>query len=147
MLTIISALEREDSLTSLQIARAIGVCVPDVAEATRILHYITYFGKIESNPEGNWRIIKKEEDSDPPPKKFRVKYIQNLMKIIDVLNEGTQSAEELAQRTSQEIDSVQEILSFLSLTTGKGYIHLQGSGHPQQWSLRPWLSSSPRDLA
>lgn len=138
MLSIIATLERDDILSSLQIARAIGSCVPDAGEVTNMIHYITYFGKVTSDTEGKWRIFGKEEDSGPPQKDFRFRYIRTLMDIIDILDEGAQSVVELAQKTSQEIDDIQVALSFLALITEKGCVHLQKEDQFQKWSLKPW---------
>ena len=138
MLSIIATLEGGDSFSSLQIARAIGSCVPDAGEVTHMIHYITYFGKVASDTEGKWRIFGKEEDSNPPQKDFRFNYIRTLMEIIDILDEDAQSVVELAQKTSQEIDDIQEAMSFLALITEKGRIHLQEEDSSQKWSLKPW---------
>ncbi len=137
MLRIIATLERGDSLSSLQIARAIGSCVPDAGEVTHMIHYITYFGKVTSDTEGKWKIVGKEEDSGPPQKDFRFRYIRTLMKIIDILAEGAQSVVELAQKIYQEIDDIQGALSFLALITEKGRVHLQKEDQPKKWSLKP----------
>lgn len=52
MSDIIEALEREKMLSPFRIARAIESCVPDAAEVTRMLYYITFFGRVVSNQEG-----------------------------------------------------------------------------------------------
>ncbi|MHA2244145.1 MAG: hypothetical protein ACXADY_04195 [Candidatus Hodarchaeales archaeon] len=139
MWSIIETLERCDFLSSLEIARAIGSCVPDADEVTNMIHYITYFGKVKSDMEGKWRIFGKEEDSNPPQKDFRFRYIRILMEIIDILDEGTLGNVELAQKTSQKIDDIQEAMSFLALITEKGSIHLQEKDSSQNWSLKPWV--------
>lgn len=141
-LSVIEALEKEDALSSWQIAKAIDSCISDASEVTRMLHYLTDHGKITSNPEkGNWRIIRKKEDSDPPSKNFRVKYIQKHITLLEVLTDEPQSVEALANKTSFELDDIIEALSFLTSISEKGHIHLQGSGYQQQWSFRLWPPS------
>lgn len=140
-LSIIETLAKENALVSWQIARAIDSCILDASEVTRMLHYLTHYGKIVSNPENNnWRIIRKKEVSDPPSKNFRVKYIQKYITIIEVLTDEPQNVEELANKASLELNEIKEVLSDLKLISEKGYIHLQGSGLRQQWSLKPWPS-------
>ncbi|MFX0016452.1 MAG: hypothetical protein ACFFB2_14650 [Promethearchaeota archaeon] len=141
MLKIITTLEKDSPLTSLQIAKSIGSCVSDAAEVTRMLHYITSFGKIEANSGGEWRIFRKKEYKGPPPKNYKENYGQNLEKIIHILTEEAQTIEELMLKISLEKHDLTEDLSFLALITEKGYIHLQESSYPQQWSLKFWSSS------
>ena len=138
-LGVLEALEKEDALSGWQIAKLIGSCISDASEATRMLHYLTHCGKIVSNPgKGNWRIIRKEEDSDLPSMNFRVKYIQKYLSIIESLTNEPQTAEELAIKTSLELKEIEKALAHLSIITEKGYIQLQGSGPRQQWKLKPW---------
>lgn len=139
MLSIIEALENEKSLSSLQIARAVKVCIPDAREVTQMLQYLTSFGKIISNQNGKWEVTLKGEDPAPPSKEFRFKYIITLTEIIKILHRSNRSASELAQKTSQEIDDIEEALEFLALITEKGQVHLTKSGTSDQWSLRSWL--------
>ncbi|UCG03250.1 MAG: hypothetical protein JSW11_04515 [Candidatus Heimdallarchaeota archaeon] len=136
-LSVIEALEKEDALSSWQIAKAIGSCTSDASEVARMLSYLTHYGKIVSNT-GNWRIIRKKEDSDPPSKNFRVKYIQQFLSTIEALIDESQSIEELAKVTSLGRDEIEEILSCLEIISEKGYVYLQGSGPRQQWTLKPW---------
>ncbi len=138
MLSILEALESEESLSSLQIAKIVRVCVPDVSEIAWMLQYLTSFGKIISDLDGKWKIITKKEASAPPPKEFRFKYIKALAKIIEILHESSQSVPELAQKISHEIDDIQKALEFLTLITDKGQVQLTKSDIHHQWSLRPW---------
>ncbi|UCG89998.1 MAG: hypothetical protein JSU57_05925 [Candidatus Heimdallarchaeota archaeon] len=139
MLNIIEALESEESLSSLQIARVIRVCVPDAKEVTQMLQYMTSFGKIILDLDGKWKITLKKEASTPPlPTEFRFKYIKTLAEIIKILHKRSQSVSELAQKTSHEIDDIQEALEFLALITGKGKVQLTKNDTPQQWSLKSW---------
>ena len=138
-LGIIDTLEKEDALSAWQIAKSISSCIADASEATRMLQYLTHYGKIISNPEkGKWRIIRREEDSGSPSKNFRVKYIKKLITVIESLTDELQSAEELVNRTSLELNELEEILPDLCLLTEKGYVDLQGSGPRQKWCLNPW---------
>lgn len=59
------------------------------------------------------------------------------MKIIDSLGEDAIGEFELAQKTSQDIDDIQQALSFLETITEKGRIHIKEKS-PQQWCLSPW---------
>lgn len=138
MLDIIKALEGEKLLSPSRISRTIGSCVPDAAEVTRMLHFITFFGRVVSNQEGEWRIVGKENDSSSNPgKNFRFKYIKKVMEIIDFLSENAIGEFELAQKTSQEVYDIQQALSFLEEITEKGRIHKEKSS-PHQWCLSPW---------
>ncbi|MFX0122438.1 MAG: hypothetical protein ACFFAE_02290 [Candidatus Hodarchaeota archaeon] len=141
-LGVIEALEGEDALSSWQIANSIGSCTSDASEVTRMLHYLTHYGKVVSNADrGNWRIIRKNEDSNPPSKDFRVKYIQKYLTIIELLTGEPQSEKELSNKASLELNEVKEALSYLKLITEKGYIYLQGSGPRQQWKMQYWPQS------
>ncbi|MFX1515797.1 MAG: hypothetical protein ACFFC6_05765 [Promethearchaeota archaeon] len=135
-LPIIHALEKENTLSAWQIAKSIGSCISDASEVTRMLHYITHYGKIISE-QGKWKIIRKEENTDPPSKDFRVKYIQNYITLIETLNNELQSVEEIAKKTSLEMNEIEENLPYLSLITNKGSIELHGSGPRKQWGLKP----------
>jgi hypothetical protein len=138
-LSIINTLENENTLPAWQIAKFIGSCISDASEVTRMLHYLTHYGKIVSNPEGKWKIVKNKMISDPPSKKFRANYIKQFITLIERLTSEPQSLEELGEELSLELDEIRNFLSYLSLLTEKGYIQLEGSGPRQQWSLKPWL--------
>ncbi len=139
MLDIIKALEEEKLLSPFRISRTIGSCVPDAAEVTRMLYYITYFGRVVSNQEGEWRIVGKDNDSSSNPgKNFRFKYIEKVMEIMSFLSEETISEFELAQRISQDVHDIQQALSFLEEITGKGRVHKKEKTSPHKWCLSPW---------
>jgi hypothetical protein len=139
-LSIISTLEDENALPAWEIAKSIGSCISDASEVTRMLHYLTHYGRIVSNPEENkWKIIKNELTSDRPSNNFRVEYIKQLIALIEGLTTEPQSLEELSEKLSLELDKIRNLLPYLSLITKKGYIQLEGSGPRQKWSLRPWL--------
>lgn len=143
-LSIINALENGTALSTWQIAKSIGSCISDASEVTRMLHYLTHYGRIVSNPkEGKWKIIRNKLVSDSPSKNFRVKYIKQYIALIEGLTSEPQSLEELGERLSLELDEIRQILPYLSLITEKGYIQLEGSGARQQWNLKPW----PRELS
>jgi len=136
-LAIIDALEKNNALSAWQISKSIGSCISDASEVTRMLYYLTHYGKITSEQE-KWRIIKKDKKTDSPTKDFRVKYIQNYITLIEALTNELQSVEKLASRTSLELNEIKEILTYLRLLTEKGFVGLQGSGPRQQWRLNSW---------
>ncbi|MFW9905128.1 MAG: hypothetical protein ACFFFH_12390 [Candidatus Thorarchaeota archaeon] len=136
---IINALEDENILSAWQIAKSIGSCISDASEVTRMLHYLTHYGKIVSNPKkGCWKIIRNKQISEPPLKNFRVRYVEKCMALIEGLTSEPQSVEELGEKLSLELNEIRDLLPYLRLITEKGYIHLEGSDHRQQWSLKPW---------
>ncbi len=141
---ILSVLEDKDFCTTSQVAKAIGSCVSDAGEVLRMMKFLTYFGKINANSENKWRLKYAPEDINSPRKDFRFKYIQNLIEVIEILKEGPKSTHEIANKISQELDYVREILSFLSLITEKGFVCLRGEGYPREWTLRSWPSSLPQ---
>ena len=140
---IATVLENKDSQTSSQVAKAIGSCSSDAGEVLRMMNYITYFGRINPNSENKWTIKYSPEDINSPSKNFRFKCLQNLLEVIEILKEGPQSTHEIANKISQELDDVRELLSFLSMITEKGFVCLKGEGYPQQWVMRSWSSRSP----
>lgn len=136
-LPIIEALKKDNALSAWQIAKSIGSCISDASEVTRMLHYLTHYGKIISEQE-DWRIIRKEKKNGSPTKDFRVKYIKKYITLIEALTSELQNVEELGRITSLDLNEIKEILTFLHLVTEKGYVDLQGSGPRQQWKLTSW---------
>ena len=139
ILKILAVLQEKEYCTNSQVAKAIGSCVSDAGEVLRMMNYLTHFGKIVANPENKWKFMYTQDNIKPPSKNFRTEYIQNLIEIIDLLKEGPQSTQEIADRTSQEIDDIQELLSFLTIVTGNGHVCLKGEGYPREWTLRSWF--------
>jgi hypothetical protein len=142
-LSIINTLENENALSAWQIAKSIGSCISDASEVTRMLHYLTHYGKIVSNPEKGWKIMGSKQATDPPSTNFRAKYIKKYTALIEGLTSEPQSLEELGENLSFELEEIRDTLLYLSLITEKGYIHLEGSDPRQQWSLKPW----PQELS
>ncbi|MFX0207964.1 MAG: hypothetical protein ACFFDT_18405 [Candidatus Hodarchaeota archaeon] len=134
---IIKSLENHEFLTSFQLSRKIGTCFADASEVTRMLYYLTSSGKVVTNSKMEWKIIPCPEDL-PQLTKFRTKYIQDLITLIQNLDGSFKSVNDLVDDTDWSQDDVQEALIFLSLVTKKGYLFFEGDGHRQKWLLKKW---------
>ncbi|MFX0170472.1 MAG: hypothetical protein ACFE9L_01000 [Candidatus Hodarchaeota archaeon] len=137
MKNIVNSLENHESLTSFQLSRKTGSCFADASEVTRMLYYLTSSGKVITNSKMEWKIIPCPEDL-PKLTKFRIKYIQDLVTLIENLDGDFKSLNDLVDDTPWDQDDVQEALIFLSLVTKKGYLYFEGDGHRQKWFLKKW---------
>lgn len=140
MVTIINTLEEGKTLSSYNISRKIGSCVADSREVTRMLYYLTSFGKIVSNSSNEWKILVSKKNDDIP-KNFRFKYIEDLIVLIQNLNDNFRSINDLASELSQNEGDIREMLSLLFKITQKGQIKADGSGINQNWTLEDWKMS------
>jgi hypothetical protein len=134
---IIKSLKNHEFLTLFQISRKIGSCFADANESTRMLYYLTCLGKVVGNSNNEWKIIHSTE-SLPPLTKYRVRYIQDLIKLIQSLDGTFKSVNDLVVEKNWEKKDIQEALSFLSLVTERGFLYFEGDGHQQKWILKKW---------
>jgi hypothetical protein len=126
MKAIVSAFsDREKPLSIRDIQKSSKACYFDTSEVTRMISYITSFGKVFTK-EGKWiRVAEKEKK---PSKPGRSHYLDELLKIISVLSIDSPKTEvEIVQETGLDIEKVKEVLPFLADITGRGYIIADGN--------------------
>lgn len=140
MVTIIKTLEEGKTLSSFNISRKIGSCIADSREVTRMLYYLTSFGKIVSNGNNEWKIVASKIDDDIKDN-FRLRYIKDLITLIQHLDDSYKSVNDLASELSQNEKEINDMLSLLSRITNKGQIKVDGSGLNQNWILIDWKIS------
>ncbi|MHA2225444.1 MAG: hypothetical protein ACXAC8_09590 [Candidatus Hodarchaeales archaeon] len=138
---IINVFKQGETYSPYHISRTIGSCFADAREVTRMVHYLTLHGKITTN--GNeWKILHSSGKSDLPSPNFRYNFINPLVKIIETLSSEFQSVEELAKKTSEEIEDLREKLLFLETITSRGHLQLIKSNFPQKWGIKYWPDES-----
>jgi hypothetical protein len=140
MVTIIKLLEEGKTLSSYKISRKTGSCLADAREVTRMLYYLTSFGKIISNGTGEWKILVSKKN-DEIQKNFRLNYIKDLVTLIQHLEDSYKSIDDLASELPKNEKEIRDMLSLLSRITHKGQIKVDGSGFNQNWSLEDWKIS------
>ncbi|MHA2304924.1 MAG: hypothetical protein ACXACU_05975 [Candidatus Hodarchaeales archaeon] len=139
---MIELLEKKSNerIKSFKIARAIGSCVSDTNETARMLNYLTHFGKITLNQNGNYSIEYKA-NTELSLKGFRVKYIIKLVEIIKVLSKEELNIEQLSKTLNRKCVEVKTDLEFLEAITSKGQVFLEGSKYLPKIYFEHWVES------
>ncbi len=132
--------QSNDSIKSFRIARAIGACIADTNETARMLNYLTHFGRISLNLNGNF-FIEYKTNTEQSQKGIRFKYIENLVEIIKSLIEEELNIEELSNSLNRDVLDLKIELEFLELITSKGRVLLEGSRYVPSVLLEPWAKS------
>ena len=132
--------QSNDSIKSFRIARAIGSCIPDTNETARLLNYLTHFGRISLNLNGNY-FIEYKTDTEHSQQGFRFRYIEDLVEIIKSLSEEELNIEELSNSLNRDVADLKIELEFLKLITSKGRVLLEGSKYIPSVFLESWEES------
>ena len=129
--------EQEVILPLSRISGLIGACIPDGSETTRMLHYITHFGRVDKLTSNVWS-LNYTSTSPPPTINFRFRYIEGLVNLLKELEDQPKNVEEIASSLSRDSQEIEEELTFLKDITQKGRLYVDGQGYQQLWRLEPW---------
>ena len=127
-------------LPAYQIARMIGSCVSDARETLQMMEYIASHGIIlEIN--GKWRREKFKGYITLEKPKFRYRYIEDLIVLINTLPSDSITVDELSSLNGKEKSDIERSLSFIAEISQSGRVSSEGKSSSQRWSLVPWLAS------
>ena len=127
----------DKSLSSFQIARAIGSCSPDASEVLKMMTYLTSFGKVVES-DGNWYLIHSPEEPINIVTGFRTNYLKGLDQLIESLSNDLLPIEELTNINGRDPAEVQKELEFLSQITKSGQVILERKRFPQKFAFKAW---------
>jgi predicted transcriptional regulator len=120
MINILSTFEKSNKRYSIKDIRNIAQsCGPDTREVTHMLSYIVSFGKIIQTDNG-W--VRTNELEEKPKKPRRFRFLEEIFRIILILNKKPKSIPEISSETNLSEEKVVNSLSFLNSITNKGFL-------------------------
>ncbi len=134
---VLNNTEGEVLLPLSRISGLIGTCLPDGSEVTRMLHYLTHFGRVDKLDSNEWKLNYASMHS-PPEINFRFRYIEGLVSVLKELKVHPKNIEEIASSISRDSQEIEEYLIFLEEITKYGRLSVNGRGYQQLWHLDPW---------
>ncbi|MHA1679714.1 MAG: hypothetical protein ACTSUE_01820 [Promethearchaeota archaeon] len=129
MLAMVEAiLSKEEGARIDEVSRAGNSCLPDTSEVTAMASFLINLGKVEKINKGWMRIIPRTLTTQhTTPRRFRTKYLQDIVSIINLLSEFPLNADEIAIKTGIDKKIVKDYLHFLENLTATGKIKKYGS--------------------
>jgi hypothetical protein len=134
MIPIVKSLASTDeSLNIYDIQRVSRSCVPDTAEVTEMLSFITSYGKIFETSKGWIRVNEYDEKPNKPRRFFYLKEIYNILS--ELSEEKPLNCGIIAEKTNINVERVLEYLDFLSAITKDGYVKLDSHNYPSSYVM------------
>ncbi len=137
VIKVLDEVKKEGLLPLSQISGKIGSCIPDGSEITRMLHYITHFGRVMRLETNEW-VMYYPSNNSLPEINFRFRFIEGFVKLLYQLDHNPKKLEEIASALTQSPKDIEDELNFLEEITAKGRVKFDGYGYQQQWYLDPW---------
>jgi len=139
---IINALKKENDahLLPFEISSQIGSCVSDASESTRMLRYLLHFGKLDKNQYEKWYLLFSDSPNNFPEIDFRIKYIQNLVEILKIIQNANHPVhiDVLSESVNFGREYILQALEFYASISQNGKISSGGKGYRRSWRIKDW---------
>ena len=108
-------------------------CFSDTYEVTEIMAYLMAFGQVKNVNDG-W--IRTHELAEKPNEPWRVFFLKDMLAIIKTLDPVIiKTEEQIVNDSKVAIDTVKELLPFLSVLTDHGFIVSSSSASNEKFKL------------
>lgn len=134
--------ENDSHLPAFEISSQIGSCVSDASESTRMLSYLLHFGKLNKDQNEKWSLKFVDKSNNFPEIDFRVKYIQNLVDILKIIQNVNYPIhiKDLKESVNFGEEYISQALEFYTSISQKGKIYSEGKGYRRSWEIKEWSS-------